>query len=120
MPHDEYGKVLRRLRKAAGKTMGELAAFLSLSITYVSDVELGNRTPFDKERNLRIAAFLGVDPDLLLASAAEWNGAFELDARSVSDKAREVGAMLMRDWKEFTDEELEQFARIVRRKDRRK
>jgi len=120
MPHVDYGTTLRALRKQAGKTLGELADFLGLSISYVSDVELGNRAPLEKERNLRIAQFLGQPSDALLAAAAEWNGAFELDAKSVSDKAREVGAMLMRDWLDFTDEELEQFAKIVRKKDRKK
>lgn len=117
---DEYGQLLRGLRKEAGLTMGDIALLLGLSIAYVSDVELGNRAPFDKERNLKIAARLGIDADVLLAAAAEWNGAFELEAKSVSDKAREVGAMLMRDWEDFTDDELEQFAVIVRLKDRKK
>jgi transcriptional regulator with XRE-family HTH domain len=116
MPTLQYGKVLRKLRKAAGKTLGDVAEFLGLSITYVSDVELANRAPFDRDRNIRLARFLNAAPDALLIPAAEWNGAYELESKSVSPKAREVGAMLMRGWKDFDDEELAELERIASRK----
>lgn len=97
--------------------MSEVALRLEVSVVYVSDVERGNRAPLTPERILRTAHFLGVDPEPLLIAAARSRGAFELDATRVSGKAREVGAALMRGWKDLNDEDLEKIARIVRRRE---
>jgi transcriptional regulator with XRE-family HTH domain len=115
MPPD-YGETLRQLRKAAGKTLGDIAEALGVSLSYLSDVELGNRAPFDKERTIRLAALLEVDTDELLIPAAESRGAFELEAKAVSPQAREVGAMLMRGWEDFTEDDLKKIGSIARRR----
>ncbi len=112
----KYGRLLRDLRLKAGKSMGELARHLGVSVTYISDVERGNRAPLTKENTDKAAQFLNADPRPLYMDAAEWHGAFELEANAVSPKAREVGASLMRDWSELTDKDLEEIAKILGKK----
>jgi transcriptional regulator with XRE-family HTH domain len=109
----KFGQLLRAERDRAGKSMGELARHLVVSVPYVSDVERGNRSPFSQERLLRAAAFLRCDPKPLIEAAAGDKGAFELDARSVTQTGREVGAALARGWSELSDEDLEKIRTIL-------
>src|SRR5216684_8961857 len=109
----EFGDLLRKIRKRSGKTMFQLAQHLGVSVVFISDVERGNRAPLTTERILQAAQLLGTDALPLLKAAAEERGAFALDA-NVSNKAREVGAVLMQGWATLKDEQLEQIAQILR------
>jgi len=109
----DFGKLLRLARQQAGKSMGDLAKHLGVSVVFISDVERGNRAPLTTERILQAAQLLGTDALPLLKAAAEERGAFALDA-NVSNKAREVGAVLMQGWATLKDEQLEQIAQILR------
>ena len=109
---DAFGQLLRQLRSAAGVTMGQLARHLGVSVPYVSDVERGHRPPFMNEKILKVAELLGTDANQLLRIAAESRGAFVLDAKAVSPRAREVGAALMRGWP-LSEEELEEIQHIL-------
>lgn len=109
-----FGKLLRGERERSGKTMGDLARFLGVSVPYISDVEHGNRSPLTNERILRAAEFLGIDdPRPLLLAAGQDRGSFDLDAATVSPKAREVGATLMRSWSDLSEEQLDEIARVL-------
>lgn len=101
-----FGELLRKSRSAVGKTLGDVARHLGVSIPYVSDVERGARAPWDEKRIRSVAAFLGVVPDDLLAAAAESRGAIELDASRASPTKREVGIALMRGWPDWSDDDL--------------
>ena len=79
MGQRRFGEILRRLRRKANKTLGELSRMLNLSTVYISDVERGNRKPFTRERILKIADFLGVDAGELLAAADKERGVIEYD-----------------------------------------
>ncbi len=108
-----FGTLLRAEREKAGKSMGELARYLGVSVPYLSDVERGNRSPLTQERLLKAAAFLGCDAGSLVQVAGQEKGAFELDASEVTAKAREVGAALARGWSELTDDDLERIRVIL-------
>ena len=101
-----FGKLLRESRKAANKTMGDVARVIGLSVAYVSDVELGNRSPFTSSRITQIATFLGVDARPLLVAAAASRGAFELDNQPDRPLAQEFAATLARGWPELSDDEI--------------
>jgi transcriptional regulator with XRE-family HTH domain len=92
--------------------MGEVARKLEVSVSYISDVERGARSPLVKEKILMLAQFFGISPDELLRVAAETRGAFELDA-NVNLKAQEVGAALTRKWGGLSDEQLDGISRII-------
>ena len=112
-----FGNLLRRQRTAAGKTMGDLARHLGVSVTYVSDVERGYRAPLTRANIIKTADFLGIGPSPLLIAAAERQGAFALDA-DVGPRARAVGAALMRSWSGLSDQDLEEIAKILDRKEK--
>jgi len=110
-----FGALLREHRRTAGYTLEAIAAHLDVSIPYMSDVERGNRPPLTPERIEVLSKFLCVDPEPLLAAAAESRGTFELDAKK-SVVHRDVGAVLMRGWTDLTRDELERIGDIVRKR----
>ena len=112
-----FGNFLRRRRTAAGKTMGDLARHLGVSITYISDVERGYRAPLTRINIIKAAEFLGIDASPLLLAAAERQGAFTLNI-DVRPKGRTVGASLMRTWEELSDEDFDEIAQILERKEK--
>jgi transcriptional regulator with XRE-family HTH domain len=85
---ERFGDLLRKLRRKADKTLGDVARLLGVSVVYVSDVERGNRKPLSNERIIQIAKLLGEDPTALI-EAADWERGFiEYDIR----KARPLEA----------------------------
>jgi len=111
---NEFGELLRQARTKAGRTMGDLAEHLGVSVAYVSDVERGTRAPLTAQRLARAVELLEIeDPDALVIAAAQSRGAFELEATDVSAKAKEVGAALMRGWGDLSDDELELIANVL-------
>ena len=85
---ERFGDLLRRMRRAADLTMGQVATVLGISVVYLSDVERGNRKPFSNDRIIKIAELLKEDPAPLM-EAADWERGFiEYDFR----KARPIEA----------------------------
>ena len=59
MSQDNYfGAYLRRLREAKGKTLRATAKVLTVSPQYLSDVELGNVSPFNPQLMAMLVDFL--------------------------------------------------------------
>lgn len=110
-----YGSLLRQDRKDAGKTMGELARHLGVSISYVSDIELENRAPFDRSKIIQAADYLEADVLEHLKAAAAYRGAFELDAIHATKMGREVGAALARGWNDLSDDDMKAIADIIQK-----
>lgn len=77
-----FGQLLRAGRKARGLTLLDAAARLGISSGYLSDVETGNRLPFDDARVERLADLLGLDVrELAAAALAEREPALSAMAR---------------------------------------
>lgn len=91
-----FGERLRELRKRAGKTLGDVADVLGVSVVYVSDVERGNRAPLRPDLVDKVADALGADAAELHRLAAEVRGAFELPTERMPERAREFVAGLAR------------------------
>ena len=64
-----FGQYIRQLRIAKGMTLREFARQLSVSPTYVSQIEQDKFSPPAEERVVRMAQLLGQDEDELLALA---------------------------------------------------
>lgn len=112
-----FGEQFRELRKNAGKSMGEVARYLGVSVTYISDVERSNRAPFTDERIYSAAEFMGFDPEPLRDLAAAYHGAYELPInKDTSPQAHQVGASLMRNWTALSEEELDKIADVLHRR----
>lgn len=113
-----FGALLKEWRGRAGKSMGDVARYLGVSVTYISDVEREVRAPLTTDKIMKVAHFLSIPSghveDLLRAAAAS-RGAFEFNA-GVTPKHDEVGAALMRGWSSLSPEQLESIQKIVTRR----
>lgn len=85
---ERFGDLLRKQRRKADKTLGDVAGLLGVSIVFLSDVERGNRKPLGNERILKIAEFLSQDPTSLIEAADVERGFIEYNIR----KARPLEA----------------------------
>lgn len=108
----EFGRLLRRLRTGAERSMGQLARHLDISVSFLSDVERGIRAPLMNERIEEAAGYLGVDSTELLDAAARSRGVFELKVNVGGDDARRVGAALMRGWP-LDEDKIERIRKII-------
>lgn len=111
-----FGPLLRANRESAGRTLRDVASALGFSVPYLSDIERERRAPLVDVDILRAAAFLDLDDtrtSALLLEAARARGAFHLASHDVSDRHREVGALLARHWHALTDEQLDAIRKVV-------
>ena len=107
--NNRFGRLLRKLRIEAGRSIGEVARHLGVSTVYVSDVERGVRAPLTSERTRQVAQFLDVKPGELLVTAALQKKVFEFDVsgatptelRALSGMAR--GGITERQWEEILE-----------------
>ena len=113
---ERFGDVLRTQRRQAGKTLGNLAELLGVSVVYLSDVERSNRKPLNKDRILKVAKFLNTDPTPLLEAADHERGVIEYDITNAPAlEANVVGGLvtgLARGG--ITDEQLRDIQRILK------
>ena len=115
---NKFGSLLRTMRESAGKSMGEVARHLGLTVPFISDVERGNRGPLPPEKIRLVAAFLGIDSTELLRAAAESRGVVQLAATTTS--RLEAGAALMRGWENLSEEDLRDLTNYMNEKVERK
>jgi transcriptional regulator with XRE-family HTH domain len=109
-----FGEVFREARKRAGKTMQDVASYIGVTVPYISDVENDNRSPLVSERIVKAAELFGIDPLILLESAAKTRNSCDLDLTGASDKRIQVGAALQRGWPELSDGDLDRIDDIIR------
>ena len=116
---ERFGDALRKARRSAGKTLGDVARLLEVSVVYVSDVERGNRRPFNNERLLKIAKFVETDPAPLIAAADIERGVIEYDiAKAKPLEAAVVGNLvsgLARGG--VTNDQLQKIMKILKQED---
>src|SRR5262245_4942537 len=114
----KFGELFRAERKRSGKTMGDLARQLSISVTFLSDVERGTRPPLSPDRIRRAAEVMGAMPksvqDLLLAAQVE-RKVISLPLPA-SDVGREAGAALQRQWANLDDEVFAKIMHVIEKK----
>lgn len=65
---DEFGKMLKSLRKKKSMTLSELSDLSGISISYLNRLEKGERKSPGFTKILKLAKVLKVDPSLLVGS----------------------------------------------------
>lgn len=116
--NQKFGELFRHERKRSGKTMGDLARQLSISVTYLSDVERGTRPPLSPERIRRAGELMGTTPkalEELLRAAQSEHGSISLPLPA-SDLGREAGAALQRQWANLDDDEFARIMHVIEKK----
>jgi transcriptional regulator with XRE-family HTH domain len=111
---EKYGAMLRSFREQGpNKTsLGALARHLGLTAPYLSDVELGRRSPLAPAHTIKAAEFLGVDPQPLLLAAIEGREAVEFKTPATA-KGRSAIAMLQRRAHDLSDEQWERIEHLA-------
>lgn len=107
----EFGALFRSIREDLRISMGQVARHLGVTVTYVSDVELGKRAPFTDERIKQAARFMVVNPQPLIEAAGRCRGFFEI--RPVRPMHYDVGAALARRFHDLSDDQLTAIRQIV-------
>ena len=108
-----FGDYLRELRKAKGLSQKELAERVNIDFTYLSKIETGSAAPPAEDTILRLADVLRADADKLILLA----GKVPKDLGKVVAGSKTMPTLLraMKD-KEFTEEQLEECLRQLRKK----
>lgn len=116
---ERFGDLLRRLRRKASKTLGDVAREIGVSVVYLSDVERGNRKPLNNDRIVQIASFLGSDPTRLIEAADQERGFIEYDIRKAKPLEADVVGGLVAGLARggITDEKLHEIQKILNRDD---
>lgn len=91
-----FGMLLRAARIAAGRTQGEVARYLDLSVPYVSDMERGYRAPLTLDRLKSVVGFLGADASALLWARAQYYGVVEVPMSGDKDHDTQAHALAVR------------------------
>ena len=117
---ERFGDLLRRLRRGADKTLGDVARELDVSVPYLSDVERSNRKPFNTDRLMKLALFLRADSAVLIEAADREKGFIEYDIRRASPLQADVVGGLVAGLARggVSDEKLEHIRSILNGPDR--
>ena len=107
-----FGCLLRVARERTGRSQTDVAKFLGVSVTYVSDVERGNRPPLVRSKILEVARFLDTKPHGLIVAASQWHGVFELPYGGGSIR-ESVAASLSARWESLTLNQLVAIASVL-------
>lgn len=89
MPNS-FGELMRKARKESGKTLGDVARFLGVSVVYVSDIERGQRKPLAADKIVGMANFLNSDARPLLSAADNDRGFIEYELATARPLAAHV------------------------------
>jgi transcriptional regulator with XRE-family HTH domain len=118
---ERFGDALRRARQGSGKTLGDVARLLEVSVVYISDVERSNRRPFRNERIVKIAEFVQTDPAPLIALADVERGVIEYDITKGSQLEADVVGELVSGLARggVTDKQLQKIREILDDSDER-
>jgi transcriptional regulator with XRE-family HTH domain len=117
---EKFGTLFRKAREAAQMGMGDMAALLKVSLTFLSDVERNQRPPLSADRIILAADAMRTDPSPLLKAAAEQKGVytFDLSAEQISVAKQVLSASLLRGWSDLSDEAANKITAILKEEER--
>ncbi len=101
-----FGRTLRAARRAADKTLGDVADLIGVTAAHLSDVERGNRKPLAPNDIETIARWLGADFNILLTAAARDRKEFRISTEHFTGKQMEYGLVLLRGLHELSEDEI--------------
>ena len=109
---ENFGTLLRRLRKAKKLTLGDVAERLDYTIAYVSDVERTKRAPFTDDKLQVLAELLDCDLEDFRRAAKLTKGV-TLDTVDGSDAEQEAALALARTWGRIDDDKLRKIIELL-------
>jgi transcriptional regulator with XRE-family HTH domain len=100
-----YGELLREARQDAGRTLEWVAEKLSITASYVSDMEHDRRAPWGPQRTMDVAVALGVEWRPLMDARARYYKESTLPL-GVSGPRDTIALALAHRWRTLTDEQV--------------
>lgn len=107
------GDVIREKRKAMKLNLADVADYIGVRVSYLSDLERGAKNSLPDQKLERLAEKLELDFEQLRAAQAESRRAFRLDAQQVPPQQRVIGAVLERRWTSLTTQQVSDLERLL-------
>ncbi len=108
-----FGKLLRQLRHERHVPLSQLAKHMEMSVSYISDVELERRQPFNSENIIKAAAFFNVDPQILEQAACVSRETFPISTSNRPATSIELVAAFARGFPNLTEEQCGKIMEIL-------
>ena len=110
-----FGALLRQRRKEKELTLGTVADALGLSVTFLSEVERGEKPPLQDAYLVILSELLDLNLQDLQNAARDSRSQFRLDARHVGEAHRDFAAALERRWTTLSEAEIREMSNILGR-----
>ena len=104
---NDFGIALKEARLRVKKKLRETAEFIGLSISYLSDIEQGRKTPPDLETVRKLQDFLRVTDNSLIVLASEARTKRPAEVAQQIQQRPRLSELFLRA-KNLSDEELEE------------
>ena len=114
---NKFGPLLRVARVRTGKSLREVGEYLEITPQYLHDIEQGRRGPLDRDKLVKAARLLMVEPLGLIKAAGIDRGFFKLP---YSDATADLGASIEKHWPGLTKMEAAKIASFMKKKEGKK
>lgn len=108
-----FGALIRRKRKEKELTLGRVAEEIGVSVTFLSEVERGEKPPLTEKYLNALGSLLEVTVRELEAAAIESRNQFRLDVTNVGQPHREFAAALERRFTTLSEERIRELERVL-------
>jgi len=100
---NNFGKKLREIRTSKKVRLKPIADLLGFTVSYISDIECGKRSPLKEKHIYKISEFLQIDPSVLLTELFTNNDTFQVKFNNKSDLEIETAKKLIQNWSKYSD-----------------
>lgn len=107
-----FGALLRQKRKDLELTLGRVAEELGISLTFLSEVERGEKPPLADKYFPAVSRLLNISIKELESAATESRNQFRLDP-TVGPRHREFAAALERRWTRLSEKRIRELERVL-------
>ena len=107
-----FGALIRQKRKDVELTLGRVAEELRISVTFLSEVERGEKPPLADKYFPAISQLLNITIDELESAATESRNQFRLDP-TIGPRHREFAAALERRWATLSETRIRELERVL-------
>jgi len=107
-----FGALIRQKRKDLELTLGRLAEELGISVTFLSEVERGEKPPLSNKYFPAVSRLLNITMEELESAATESRNQFRLDP-NIGPRHREFAAALERRWATLSEKRIKELEQVL-------
>ena len=106
MYSDVYGKFIRNERHRADLTLAQVADTLGVSISYLSDIERGQRAPPNRELQIKLANAVNGQQYVHYRAFVQAYKKCEINIAGSSEQVQEIAISLTYNWHKLSKKQL--------------